>query len=230
LLALGYQVGVAIVNAQLHEAAQRTAALAERERLARELHDSVSQVLYGIVLGVHSTRQRAGADDSWLSAKLDYLQALAETGLAEMRALIFELRPDLQVVGGLVGALDRHAQMLRARYNLAVATSFSGEPSLPDAAKTALYRIAQEATNNAGKHAHARNVTIRLMNEAHMVTMEILDDGKGFDALQSFPGHLGLKSMAERAASIGASWRLESTPDCGTCIRVELPLDNVDEA
>ena len=122
VLALAYQIAVAITNAQLHEAAQRAAATAERERISRELHDSVSQALYGIVLGVHSTRQRLGPDQQWLQGKLDYLDALAETGLAEMRALIFELRPDLMATGGLVGALGRHADMLRARYGLTVQT------------------------------------------------------------------------------------------------------------
>ncbi len=162
VLALAYQVAVAIVNAQLHEEAQRTAAMAERERIARELHDSVSQALYGIVLGVHATRQRLGPEQEWIQARLDYLLSLAETGLAEMRALIFELRPDMKAVGGLVGALERHADMLRARYGLNVETDFPAEPELPSPVKEALYRIAQEGTNNIGKHADARNVRMRL--------------------------------------------------------------------
>ena len=216
VLALAYQIAVAITNAQLHEAAQRAAATAERERISRELHDSVSQALYGIVLGVHSTRQRLGPDQQWLQGKLDYLDALAETGLAEMRALIFELRPDLMATGGLVGALGRHADMLRARYGLTVQTRFAAEPNLPLAAKEALYRIAQEATNNAGKHAQARNVSIQLLADDRGLTLEISDDGRGFDPGGPFPGHLGLRSMQERAAKTGATWEIESEVGRGT--------------
>ena len=224
VLALAYQVAFAIVNAQLHEAAQRAAALAERERLARELHDSVSQAFYGIVLGVHSTRQRLGPDQDWLDAKLNYLLTLAETGQAEMRALIFELRPDLLASGGLIDALGQHAGMLRARYGLNVETRFPAEPDLPIAVKEALYRIAQEATNNAGKHAHAHHVIMHLFGDDHTVTLEVCDDGIGFDVSQPFPGHLGLRSMQERAAGIGARLEVASGVGSGTCICVRVPL------
>jgi PAS domain S-box-containing protein len=227
-LALAYQVAVAIVNARLHEAAQRAAAIAERERIARELHDSVSQALYGIVLGVHATSQRLDSDQEVIQANLDYLRSLAETGLAEMRALIFELRPDLPAVGGLVGALGRQAEMLRRRWGLDVETDFPAEPDLPTPAKEALYRIAQEATNNAGKHAHARHLAIRLLNDDSRFALEIVDDGRGFDVAQSFPGHMGLVSMQERATKIGAAWEIESERGCGTRVCVRLPLSQAD--
>ena len=223
VLALAYQVAVAIVNAQLHGAAQRAAAIAERERIARELHDSVSQALYGIVLGVHATRQHLRQDQTLLEDRLDYLHSLAETGLAEMRALIFELRPDLMAVGGLVRALGRHADMLRARYGLTVETRFPVEPDLPVAAKEALYRIAQEATNNAGKHAQAHHVIMQLLSDDRGLTLEISDDGRGFDPSGPFPGHMGLRSMQERAAKIGATWEIDSAVGRGTRVRVQLP-------
>ncbi len=223
MLALGYQVAVAIVNARLHEAAQQAAAVAERERLARELHDSVSQALYAIVLGVHTVRQRLDPDPAWLAGRLDVLHTLAETGLAEMRALIFELRPDLLASGGLVAALGRHADMIRARYGLDVELAIAAEPDLPLEIKEALYRIAQEASNNAGKHAHARSVKIDLEQAGGTVTLEVSDDGKGFDVTQPYHGHLGLRSMRERAAKVGAQLEIESTPGRGARVRVLAP-------
>ncbi len=223
-LAFGYQVAVAIVNAQLHEAAERAAALAERERIARELHDSVSQVLYSIGLGVHSARNHLVLDPDWIAARLDHLGELAETGLAEMRALILELRPEVLVDGGLVSALERHAEMLRRRYDLNVATRFGAEPGISGEATLALYRIAQEATNNAGKHAQAHNVSLSLASDEAAVTLEIVDDGRGFDTTGPFPGHMGLKSMQERAQQIDATWEVESETGSGTRVRVRVPL------
>lgn len=232
-VAFGYQVAVAIVNAQWHLAALRAAALAERERIARELHDSVSQVLYSIGLGVHSTRERLGPDLDWVAAKLDYIGNLVDVGLAEMRALILELYPEVLARGGLVHALGRHVEMLRGRYGLSVEWRFDGEPDLPADAKLALYRIAQEATNNAAKHARASNVSLSLASDAGATTLEIIDNGRGFDPAGIFAGRLGLKSMQERAEQIGATWEVESeagsgrgasgTGSGGTRIRVRVP-------
>lgn len=223
MLALAYQVAVAIVNARLHEAAQRAATMAERQRLARELHDSVSQALYGILLGIRTIQKRPDAGSEWLADRLEYLKAHAETGLAEMRALIFELRPDMLANGGLVSALSQHADMLRARYGMAVQTNFAAEPNLPFGVKEALYRIAQEATNNAGKHSQARNVSIDLVTDGDGCTLEIYDDGLGFDTTRPYPGHLGLHTMQERAALAGAAWDIESAPRQGTRVRVRVP-------
>ncbi len=224
-LTLAYQVAIAIANAQLYEAAQRAAALAERERLARELHDSVSQALYGILLAVHGMQHRLDADPEWLASRLDNLRSIAATGLAEMRALIFELRPDLLVTGGLVHALGRHADLLRARYALEVDLEVPAEPDLSVETKEALYRIAQEATNNAARHAQASRITVSLACVDAGVRLEVRDDGSGFDATTPYPGHMGLHSMRERAAKIGGSWEIESRAGEGTLVRVVLPHD-----
>jgi GAF domain-containing protein/two-component sensor histidine kinase/HAMP domain-containing protein len=230
LQSLASQLGVAIENARLYEQAQQLAALEERQKLARELHDSVSQALYGIALGTRTARTllsrepAAGAGVKALGEPLDYVLSLAEAGLAEMRALIFELRPESLEVEGLVAALTKHAASLRARHNLEVSANFGQEPELALPAKEALYRIAQEAFNNIAKHARATRVDVRLETNGDGVALEIGDDGVGFDPRGEFPGHLGLRSMRERAEKAGGTFAAESAPGQGTRIRVRFPL------
>jgi PAS domain S-box-containing protein len=222
-LAFASQVAVAIVNARLHAAAQRAAALAERGRLARELHDSVSQALYGIALGVHSARSKLGPEQQAVRQQMDLILGLAKTGLLDLRALIFELRPDALEAEGLVRALERHADTLRARYGLQVELALGPEPDLPMTAKETLYRIAQEASNNVVKHADAQRASIRLDCDAGGVTLEVSDDGTGFDPTQPYPGHLGLRSMRERAKMIGAALEIAGAAGQGTRVRVRVP-------
>ena len=230
LQSLASQLGVAIENARLYEQAQQLAALEERQKLARELHDSVSQALYGIALGTRTARTllsrepAAGAGVKALGEPLDYVLSLAEAGLAEMRALIFELRPESLEVEGLVAALTKQAASLRARHNLEVSADFGREPELSLPAKEALYRIAQEAFNNIAKHARATRVDVRLDTDGDGVALEIGDDGLGFDPRGEFPGHLGLRSMRERAEKAGGTFAVESAPGQGTHIRVRFPL------
>jgi signal transduction histidine kinase len=223
LLGFGHHVAIALVNAWLYEAAQHAAVLAERERVASELHDSVSQVLYSIGLAAHSTRERLSPDMDWVAARLDHLAKLAETGLVEMRIMLLGLRPEILVAGGLVKGLEQQAELLRVRYELAIETRFCAEPDLSEEVKFALYRIAQEATHNAGKHAGARNVRMELTSDDRFLTLEISDDGRGFAPTDAFPGRFGLKSMQERAAKIGATWEIESDAGRGTRVRVRLP-------
>jgi signal transduction histidine kinase len=231
LLGFGQHVAVAIVNAWLYEASQQAVVLAtERERVARELHDSVSQVLYSVELAAQGTRQRLTPDLDWVAARLDHVQKLAETGLAEMRVMILGLRPELLVAGGLVKGLQQLEEMLPGRHDLNVETRFGAEPDISDEAKLALYRIAQEATSNAGRHAHAQNVNISLTSDERAVTLEISDDGHGFALAGAYPGRLGLQSMQERAETIGATWEIESDAGGGTHIRVRLPLGERDAA
>jgi signal transduction histidine kinase len=223
------QAATAIENARLYGQARRLAALEERQRLARELHDSVSQVLYGIGLGARTAGalldRAAIAPDlkSSLAEPLDYLLSLAEAGLAEMRALIFELRPDSLEREGLVAALTRQAAALRARYKLEVHTEFSTEPRLSFEAKEALYRIAQEALSNTVKHAQAERVDIRLGVSQGETRLELTDDGVGFDPRAEYAGHMGLNSMQERAAQIGGHLDIESAPGMGTRLSVHIP-------
>ncbi len=222
-LAIANQAAVAIENARLYEQAQELAAVEERQRLARELHDSVSQALYGISLGVHTARMQLDRDPRDLAESLDYVLELAEAALVEMRALIFELRPESLETEGLVAALSKQAAALQARQNISVNTDLCAEPDLPLKVKQDLYRIAQEALHNTVKHAHASKIELRLHRTREAVTLEVCDNGKGFDATASFPGHLGLHSMHERVTGLGGELQIESTPGQGTCIQVQIP-------
>jgi signal transduction histidine kinase len=208
-LAIANQAAIAIENAQLYEQAQELAALEERQRLARELHDSVSQALYGMALGLHTARIQLDRDPQELPESLDYLLSLAEAALDEMRALIFELRPESLESEGLVTALSKQGAALQARHGITVLTQLCEEPALPLKVKQELYRIAQEAMHNTVKHARARKVDLRLSQAANAVILEVRDDGVGFDPLGSFPGHLGLHSMQERVSSLGGMLQID---------------------
>jgi signal transduction histidine kinase len=223
LRAVANQAAVAVENARLYEQARGLAALEERQKLARELHDSVSQALYGIGLGARTARTLLDRDPPRAAGPLDYVVSLAEAGLTEMRALIFELRPDALETEGLVGLLEKQAAALRARHGLRVAVDLGSEPDVPLAVKETLYRIAQESLNNTVKHARASQVMLRLTQEPEGILLEVGDDGAGFDPGGRFAGHLGLRSMRERAARHGATLQVESAPGRGTRVRVCVP-------
>ena len=221
-LAIANQAAIAIENARLYEQAQELAAIEERQRLARELHDSVSQALYGISLGVHTARLQLDHGPGELAESLDYVLELAEAALTEMRALIFELRPESLEAEGLVTALTKQAAALRARHNIVVQLDLCNEPNLSLKVKRELYRVAQEALHNTVKHAEASKVDLRLHLVDGVVILEVRDDGKGFEATGSFPGHLGLHSMRERIESLDGALQIESAPGEGTSIRAHI--------
>jgi PAS domain S-box-containing protein len=210
-------------NARLFTDAQANVAIEERQRLARELHDSVSQALFGIGLGARTAREQLEQNPAAARAPLDYVLQLAEAGLAEMRALIFELRPESLEQEGLVGALVKQAAALRARHGIRVDEFFDAEPSAPIAVKEALLRIAQEALNNTAKHARASHVELHLTTAGEALVAEIRDDGAGFDAGAQFPGHLGLQSMRERAYRLGGTVEIVSSSGQGTIVRAMIP-------
>lgn len=222
-LAVANQAAVAIENARLYEQAQILAAVDERQKLARELHDSVSQALYGIALGLHTARIQLDRDPLELPESLDYLLTLAESALDEMRALIFELRPESLEREGLVAAISKQAAALHARHDIVVRTDLDDEPALPLAAKQELYRIAQEALQNTIKHARACAVELKLRPDTSEIVLEVRDDGVGFDPLASYPGHLGLRSMRERAVNLGGTLDIASAPGQGTRLIARIP-------
>lgn len=226
LQSLADQVAVAIENARLYEQARHLAALEERQKLARELHDSVSQALYGIVLGARTARTLVEREPVKAIEPLDYILSLSEAGLAEMRALIFELRPESLQTEGLVAAVGKLVNAVGARYQLKVQIEASEEPGVALEVKESLYRIAQEALNNIAKHARAQHVEIRLAQGNGQLILKISDDGIGFNTAQSFPGHLGLHSMRERAEKAGGIFAIESAPDQGARIQVTIPLSS----
>lgn len=215
-------IAVAIQNARLYRRAQAYAALEERNRLARELHDSVSQALYGIALGARTARKMLDRDPAQVAKPLDYVLSLSEAGLAEMRALIFELRPETLEKEGLVEALDKQVTMLKARYGIEVETTFCPEPDIPLTIKEGLYWIAREAMHNVVKHAQASLVRLTIDYTDRQLVLTVLDNGVGFDPGSDFTGHFGLKSMSERCRQIGGELIIKSRPGEGSQISISV--------
>lgn len=223
-LAFANQAAIAIQNARLYDQAQQAAAYEERHRLARDLHDSVSQALYGIVLGARSASRTLTADPVRTRESLDYLLSLTEIAFAEIRALIFELRPNSLETDGLMAAIKRQSDILSTRHGLQVEADFAHEPEAPIQIKETLYRIAQEATNNIAKHAQASRVALTVEQQPGGILLVVEDDGRGFDSRALAAGHLGLQSMRERATRLGGRFELQSTPGVGTTVTAWIPL------
>ena len=202
-------------------------ALEERHRIARDLHDSVSQALFSTALHTR-TAERAlahdGADHSSdLRQSLSAIGELTKAAQTEMRALIFQLRRDA-AEAGLVSAFTAHASSIRAATGLRVRVQ-GPESRLPIQPRTEeeLLAIGREALANVVRHAHARTATVLIEELPDGVSLEISDDGRGFDAAASHPGHFGLESMRGRAAAIDGDLTIASSADGGTVVRVEVP-------
>lgn len=226
-LAFANQAAVAMENARLYEEAQSLASLRERQRIARELHDSVSQSLYGIALGARTAfaiAQQTGSDQSTLIESLEYILTLAEAGLSEMRALIFELRPESLEQDGLVVSLTKQCERMGQRNNIKIKFDLCEEPDVPLEVKESLYRVAQEAVNNTVKHALATEIYLSLCCDEDEITLQISDNGRGFDPGGKFPGHFGLQSMRERIERLGGSLKISSEIDQGSQIFARIPL------
>lgn len=223
-MAYANQVAGIIASAQLQRAAAGALVVAERNRLARELHDSVSQSLFGIVLGTRTALQQVDASPEAARTALLYSVDLAAAALAEMRALIFTMRPETLEQRGLVVALRQQIDLLQPQQkgDIAITLDASEEPDMSMEIKEAFYRIAIEAMQNAIRHAKCSHLQIRLTQTDSAVTLEVRDDGKGFDPNKLYSGHLGLKTMHERATDIGGALRIDSGAS-GSCIVVTLP-------
>jgi signal transduction histidine kinase len=193
----------------------------ERHRLARELHDSVTQTIFSMTLTTQSALVLMERDPSRLRSQLDRLTQLAQSALAEMRVLISELRPEKAAEGGLAAALRQHLANRLLPETLSVSLEVEGDGCLAPAEEQGLFRIAQEALNNIVKHAQASQACIRL-HLAEPFWMEIRDQGRGFDLSQARNGgRVGLASMRERAEEIKWNLQITTSPGTGTCIRVE---------
>ncbi len=211
-------------NGRLRELAVQAAAQSERARLARELHDSVSQALYGIALGARTIQESGAAKLApQMAGPLEYILQLTEAGLTEMRALIFELRPEALQEEGLHAALKKQTDAIRLRFRLKVTAQLCSEPDCDFAVKEALYRIALESIHNAVKHARASEIVLVLSENDDGVMVEVRDNGKGFDPGAIYPGHLGLKSMRERALALKGHLSIDSAPEQGATVRARLP-------
>jgi len=226
LQALANQAGVAIENVRLHEQAKHVAILEERQRLARDLHDSVTQALYGINLYVEAATGHLdlGQLDE-ARQHLNDIQHTAQESLTDIRLLIYELRPPVLEQDGLVAALQNRLYTVENRAELKSKLKSNLKERLPLSVEEGLYRIAQETLNNTLKHAQANNIEIYIQRAKGTITMEISDDGKGFDpATACQEGCLGILSMQERASEQDWIFSLDSSPGTGTRIRVEVKL------
>jgi signal transduction histidine kinase len=194
----------------------------ERQRLARELHDSALQALYGIAMAAQAARRTADGipESDRLIEALDYIIDQSEAALVELRSLIFGLRPESFAEEGLVAGLRRLTAAVAARHKLHVEVVAETEPDIDNSAKEALYRIAQESLQNVVKHASARVVRVHLVSEGDKVELVIDDDGIGFDSDADHPGHLGLSGMKQRAAAQNLQLTVHSPTGGGVEVRV----------
>ncbi len=214
--------------AELQTYAGQAEALAiaqERNRLARELHDSVTQTLYGLTLQAEAANRKLA--DGQLEAVADYLGFFRESAqqtLLETRLLIFELRPPILDEAGLTIALQTRLEAVESRSGLDYQLDLVEVERLPSQVETGLYRIALEALNNILKHARASHVNLSLQQNGERIRLEIRDDGVGFDSETLPPHGYGLQGMRERAEQLGGSFNLRSEPKVGTTIIVETPI------
>jgi len=221
------QVAVAIENARLYEQAQNLAVLEERHRIARELHDSVTQLLYGICLYCTATSRSVRADKyDTLEQNLDEIKDNALQALQEMRLLILELDPPMLQKAGLVAALQASLEVIENRTSLETELKTDGVGRLPRRVETELYRIAMEALNNLIRYARAQKVTVELRASDGWVWMEICDNGVGFDLVQARQNRgMGLHNMEQRARQLNGQLIIMSSPGAGTRIKVEAQVD-----
>lgn len=231
--ALADQAALAIEHARLVRRGQDAAVLEERARLARDLHDSVTQSVFslGMLTRAAQTQHERGAPA--LGRTLERISTLAQEALAEMRALLFELRPSALTEDGLAAALDKLIESWRGRSDVPISYTATGTIAVRPSAEVemAVFRIAQEALGNAIKHARASAIAVVLEATASRIAVTVEDDGDGFDA--STPaaatpdgrsGGMGMRTMRERAGAAGLTLRIASAPGAGARITVEAPL------
>lgn len=231
---LADQAAVAVMTERLDDQARQATAALERARLARDLHDSVSQALFSMTMQARSAQlsmPAAGVGaDSRLGRSVARLVELTRGAQAEMRALIFELRPEALSEEGLVSALRKQAAGLSSREQLAITVEGPGQRlALAADIEEHLYRIGVEALHNVVKHARAETAAVQVTTDADVLELTVSDDGDGFDVAAEHSGHWGLSTMRERAEAITATLDIRSTPGGGTTVRVSVPLGGAEQ-
>jgi signal transduction histidine kinase len=221
---LSVHAAIAIEKTQLYERSRELSIVEERNRLARELHDAVTQKLFGLTLTAEAAATVIDRDPAEAKAQLQRLQQLTREAMEELRSLIFELRPAAAESEGLATALRKHVDVLQSVHGDAVALSLEGDAE-PRGSASEVMRIAQEALQNALRHADASHVDVRLWADDGRLRLAVTDDGIGFDP--TAPGlrarRLGLTSMEERARALGGTLSIESRPGAGTSVVLEVP-------
>jgi signal transduction histidine kinase len=226
IVTLAAHAAIALEHARLFERSRELSIVEERNRLARELHDSVTQTLFSVGLTAEAAALLVDSDPVRAREQIIALRDLARTAMDEMRSLIFELRPADLAADGLAGTLAKHVEILQRVHGTRIELAVSGERRLEERLERCLYRIAQEAIANALKHARASTITVAVELDGH-ATITVSDDGLGFDpgAERVRGRRLGLTSMRERAEELGGTLRVESRPGAGTTVTVEVEVD-----
>jgi len=231
LTSLAQRAAIAIQNAQIYEQARELAASKERNRLARELHDAVTQTLFSASLIAEALPALWERDPEKGRERLDKLRQMSRGALAEMRALLLELRPAALLETSLENLLRQLGEAVMGRESISVIIDTDGDCKLAPDVHIALYRIAQEAINNIVKHARASHIHIvlkYLCEDHHQfdgVELSISDDGRGFDSQDIAPERLGLEIMRERADAIGAQLEITSQTQKGTRVVVQWKME-----
>jgi signal transduction histidine kinase len=219
------ELQVAHQQLQLYTAqAEELAVVQERSRLARNLHDSVTQTIFTMTLTAEAASLLFERDPARAAPQLEKLQELAQSALGEMRSLVFELRPTAVAEHGLIPALRHHIAMLEWQHGLVVSLRVRGEPGLPDEQAQRLFWVIQEALNNVVKHAQADKAIVALRFEGSRAYVQVEDGGIGFEpeTIEAGGKSMGLSSMRERVEMMGGTLTVVSRPGEGTRITVEV--------
>lgn len=227
-LSFADQSALAIESRLLRQQVKQIAIAEERNRLARDLHDSVTQQLYSISLVAEGLRRLDKVKHhDIMEEHLANVGNIATQALREMRLLIYELRPDMLEKEGLIGALHHRLATVEQRSGMHTRVITDTLTVLPSSVEEVLFRIAQEALNNIVKHADATSITLSTSTQNAAFILEIQDDGRGFDPARiRHGGGMGLIMMQERATQIGGSVTIDTIPDEGTCVRITVPLEH----
>jgi len=222
---LAAHAAIAIENARLHERSRELSIVEERNRLARELHDSVTQRLFGVALAAESASTLLERDRAGAANELKRVSELARGAMEELRAVVFELRPASLEAEGLATVLRKHVEVLRRVAGQRIELFACDVPKLGAHPATQVLRIAQEALGNAVRHAGAERIEVLLQGKEDQLILQVTDDGCGFDpeGPEVRGQRLGLTSMEERATELGGALQVSSTLGEGTTIRLELP-------
>ena len=213
---------IALTNARLYERGRELSVLEERARLARDLHDAVSQKLFSLRAKARAAAVLVERDPARAVEEIDSVAALAGEAHAELRAVIDGLAPPDLAVSGLTGSIRAYAVLAGRTHGADVVVEAGELPALDSAQETALYRVAQEAIGNALRHSGSRQVSVCLYQRQRSVVLEVRDRGAGFDPSSALAG-LGLTTMRERAGSAGGRLSITSAPGAGTRVRLSVP-------
>jgi signal transduction histidine kinase len=214
---------IALTNARLYERGRELSVLEERARLARDLHDAVSQKLFSVRAKARAAALLVPRDPARAAAEIDSVAALAGEAHAELRAVIDGLAPPDLAASGLAGSVRGYAVLAGRTYGTTVRVQADEIPKLDGLRETVLYRVAQEAISNALRHSGSPEVSVRLTARPRAVVLEVGDHGTGFDPAGPTAG-VGLSSMRERAASVGGTLTIRSRPGEPTTVRLSVPV------